>query len=40
MLFEGVGIDEDIIKVNDAEDIEEIAKTIVGVGLERRRGVG
>ena len=40
MLLERVREDEDVIQINDAEDVEEIAKTIVSVSLERSRSVG
>ena len=40
MLFGGFGEDEDIIKVNEAKDIEEFTKTIVGVCLKGRRSIG
>jgi hypothetical protein len=40
MLLESIREDEDIIKVDDTEDIEEVAKTIVGIRLKRGRSVG
>ena len=33
MFFEGVGINQDVVKVNDAEAVKVIAEAIVGVGL-------
>jgi hypothetical protein len=34
MLLESVREDEDIIKIDDTEDIEEFMKTIISVGLK------
>src|SRR5271170_8005748 len=39
MLLESIREDEDIIKINDAKDIEEFTKTIVSISLKRCRGV-
>jgi len=33
VFFKGVGVDQDVIKVNNAEKIKIIAETIVGIGL-------
>jgi len=33
VFFEGVGINQDIVEVDDTEKVEEIAKAIVGVCL-------
>jgi hypothetical protein len=40
MFLESIRENEDIIKVDHAEDVEEIAETIVSVSLERCGGVG
>ena len=32
MLFEGIGINQDVIKVNDTKEVKVIAKAIVGIG--------
>ena len=32
-LFEGVGVDEDVVKVNNAEKVEIIVEAIVGISL-------
>ena len=37
---EGVGVDEDVVEVDDAEDVEVLAKGVVHEVLERRGGVG
>jgi hypothetical protein len=37
MFFEGFGEDEDIIKENNAKEIEEIVEAIVGISLKGRR---
>jgi len=40
MLFEGVGVDEDVVKVNNAEKVEIIVEAIVSISLHRGRGIG
>jgi len=40
MFLEGVREDEDVIKINNAEDIEEVTETIVGISLERCGSIG
>jgi len=40
MFLEGVREDEDVIKINNAEDIEEVMETIVGISLERCGSIG
>jgi hypothetical protein len=39
VFFQGARINEDIVKVNNATNIEEFMEAIVSVGLERRRRV-
>jgi hypothetical protein len=40
MILESIREYEDVIKVHDAEDIEEFTETIISVSLERCRSVG
>jgi len=40
VFFEDVGVNQDVIKVNDAEEIKIIAETIVGIGLHGCGSVG
>jgi hypothetical protein len=40
VFFQGVGINKNVVQINDTENIKELMETIVGVGLEGGRGVG
>ena len=40
MFIEGVREDEDVVKINNAEDIEEVMETIIGISLERCGSIG
>jgi len=33
MFFEGVGVDKNVMKVNDVEEVEIIAETIIGISF-------
>jgi len=39
MLLKSIREDKDIIQIDDAEDIEEIIETIIGIGLEECKGI-
>jgi len=40
VIFKGIGIDDNVVKVYDEEDIEKVAEGVVDEGLEGRRSVG
>jgi hypothetical protein len=40
VFFECAGVNEDVVDINDAKDVQEFTETIVGVGLKRGRSIG
>ena len=39
MFFESIRVDQNVIEVDDAENIKEFMKSIVGICLHRRRSI-
>jgi hypothetical protein len=39
MLFQGAGVNENVVDIDNTEDVKEFTEAIVGVGLKRGRGI-